>query len=75
MNAHLSDLSDRIRHLLTRRGDPRVLLGITVITIAALVAGAVTYPALHHLGSGEPRPRDPLPQERAVGGILPSPPS
>ena len=40
-----------------------------------LVAGAVTYPALHRLGESDSRPRDPLPQERAVGGILPSPPS
>jgi MFS family permease len=49
--------------------------GLGLGGIAALIAGAVTYPALHRLGSGEPRPRDPLPQERAVGGILPSPPS
>jgi hypothetical protein len=68
MNAHLSDLSDRIGHLLTRRRDPRVLLGITVITIAALVAGAVMAFAMRP----SPRPDGTLPQVAARSSATPS---
>jgi MFS family permease len=45
--------------------------GVGLGGVAAITAGIATYPALRRLS----RPPDPLPHERAVGGILPSPPS
>jgi MFS family permease len=54
--------------------------GLGLGGVAAVVAGAATYPALRRLGHGEPpevepRALEPVPQDPVVGGILPSPPS
>jgi MFS family permease len=54
--------------------------GVGIGGVAAVVAGAATYPGLRRLGRHEPpevdvRTPDPVPQDQAVGGILPSPPS
>lgn len=67
MDARLRDL---IRRYLLDRRDPRVLLGITVITIAAVVAGAVMASAVQ-----PPRPADDPPAQVATRSTAtPSPP-
>jgi MFS family permease len=49
--------------------------GLGLGGVAAIVAGLATYAPLRRLGPDRQREPDPVPQERAIGGILPSPPS